>query len=270
MRFPEYINLLFFSFFILFAWLRPISTRRRITTTTLGVIGLTLTFVSIFAEQIFPGVASILRDWLPAPLMPMVYWQAGCFTRVPNERFQNLLHEIDEKWFRPLMIRLAPHRSYQWIATTLELAYLSCYVLVPFGLAAMYITKIERYATEYWTVVLAATYPCYALTAFVQTLPPRVLSNDTMRPTSGEIRTFNLWIVRHASIHFNTFPSAHVTATLAGSLVLLRYTPVVGLLFLVISLGIAMGAVTGRYHYAADVISATVLTLLVFVVVVIW
>jgi membrane-associated phospholipid phosphatase len=71
----------------------------------------------------------------------------------------------------------------------------------------------------------------------------------------------NLYILRHASIHLNTFPSAHVAATIGASLVLMRWVPVVGVLFLLISLSIAAGAVLGRYHYALDVILGAMLPL---------
>jgi membrane-associated phospholipid phosphatase len=71
----------------------------------------------------------------------------------------------------------------------------------------------------------------------------------------------NLFILRHGSIHLNTFPSAHVAATVGASLVLLQWVPVAGVVFLLISLSIAAGAVLGRYHYALDVIFGAMLPL---------
>jgi ammonia channel protein AmtB len=46
--------------------------------------------------------------------------------------------------------------------------------------------------------------------------------------------------------------------------VLLHFLPKTGLVFVVISIGIALGAVLGRYHYAADVLVAGVLTVVVY------
>jgi hypothetical protein len=132
------------------------------------------------------------------------------------------------------------------------------------GLGVLYLAGLQRHATEYWSVVLLATYPCYAFTAFVQTHPPRVLQTNSGDTVTGKIRRFNLWIVRWLSIQLNTFPSAHVTATLGSSLVLLHFVPSVGLAFVLISIGIALGAVLGRYHYAADVLLAAVLTVAVY------
>jgi membrane-associated phospholipid phosphatase len=71
----------------------------------------------------------------------------------------------------------------------------------------------------------------------------------------------NLFILKHGSIQLNTFPSAHVASTAAVSLVLIHLVPAVGLVFLLISASIALGAVVGRYHYALDVIFGAALSL---------
>jgi membrane-associated phospholipid phosphatase len=83
--------------------------------------------------------------------------------------------------------------------------------------------------------------------------------------TSSSIRSFNLWLLRHASIHVATFPSAHVAATTAASLTLMQLVPLAGLAFLLLSLSIAIGPVKGRYHYALDVVLGAALAVVVFV-----
>jgi len=108
-------------------------------------------------------------------------------------------------------------------------------------------------------------YPCYATTPFVQALPPRVFSDTTSAIPETRLRRLNLQILRHASIQAVTFPSAHVAAAVAASLVLLRLAPLEGLAFALVALSIAVGAVAGRYHYAADVLWGALLGLAVFV-----
>jgi len=265
MRTTEWINLVLFSFFVMGSWLRPYASRQRTVITTTGAIGITLVIAVQFADRVWPAfVVSVIRDWLPAPLMPMMYWQAGRFAGKPNEALQKFLHRLDREWLGKLLRQLAVRRSYRWISAVLELAYLSCYELVPFGLGVLYLAHTRRYANEYWIVILTATYPCYVLTAFLPTLPPRDLESESVSRRPHSIRGINLWIVRHISHRLNTFPSAHVTATLGGSLVLLRHVPSVGLAFLLASIGVALGAVTGRYHYAADVVMAALLVGVVF------
>jgi membrane-associated phospholipid phosphatase len=46
--------------------------------------------------------------------------------------------------------------------------------------------------------------------------------------------------------------------------VLLRFTPVMGLVFLFVAIWIALGAMVGRYHYALDVLLGAVTALCVF------
>jgi membrane-associated phospholipid phosphatase len=265
MRIAEWINLVFFSFFVIVSWLRPLTSQRRIEIVVIGIAGIVLILAAQLGQRILPSLTvSVVRDWLPAALMPMAYWQAGRFSSRVNVSFQTRLQRLDEKLLRGRVPNQAVKPGFRWIAASLELAYLSCYALVPMGLGVLYLAHMRRHATEYWSVVLAATYPCYAFTVFVQTLPPRLFEADSIRPKAGIIRTFNLWIVRRLSIGLNTFPSAHVTATLGGSLVLLHFVPSVGLAFVLVSIGIAIGAVLGRYHYAADVLVGAVLAVAVY------
>ena len=154
--------------------------------------------------------------------------------------------------------------GFRWVAASLELAYISCYVLVPMGLGVLYLEDLERHISDYWSVVLLATYPCYVFTAFVPTHPPRLVEKNSAGTVTSNIRRFNLWIVSSLTTQLNTFPSAHVTATLGGSLVLLHFLPAIGLVFVLVSIGIALGAVLGRYHYAADVLLAVAITVAVF------
>ena len=231
----------------------------------IGATGLLLLAFVLLADQVLPQwPVAVARDILPAVLMPMVYWQAGWLSGKVNQGFQAKLQQSDRKLVSRWMPILAQPR-YRWAMAILELAYISCYVLVPLGLLVLYLKGLQRYVPEYWAVPLLATYPCYAFTAFVPTHPPRTLETKPATSVTGNIRRFNLWVVRSFSTELNTFPSAHVTATLGSSLVLLHFVPSIGLVFVLVSIGIGLGAVMGRYHYAADVLLAAVITLAVYV-----
>jgi membrane-associated phospholipid phosphatase len=145
------------------------------------------------------------------------------------------------------------------------ISYLFCYVLVPAGVAVLYLAHLRASVDLYWTTVLPATYLCYLVIPFAPTIPPRLRH----RPSSpvSTIQSVNLFILRRASIQLNTFPSAHVASTVAGSLVLLRMVPAAGAVFLIVSLSIAAGAVLGRYHFTLDVILGALVSLTVFIVI---
>jgi hypothetical protein len=266
MRRPEWISLIAFSFFIVASWLRPLTNQRRIAIAAIGAFGLLLIAASQFADRFQPQFgAAVVRDWLPALLMPMVYWQAGWSSGKVNKSFQTSLQLLDCKLLSGWLPRLAKP-NYRWVVACLELAYLSCYVLVPMGLAVLYLNRLQHHSADYWSVVLLATYPCYAFTAFFPTQPPRLVEINSANSPRGKMRQFNLWIVGRVSTEMNTFPSAHVTATLSSSLVLLQFVPSAGVVFVLVSIGIALGAVLGRYHYAADVVLAAAFTLTVYAV----
>jgi hypothetical protein len=267
MRKAEWLSLIAFAFFIIASCWRSLTKQRRILIAVIGGTGLILITTVQFADQLLPRFAvSVIHDWLPALLMPMVYWQAGCFSGGVNKNFQMRLQRLDQELLGNWMWTMAAKSSYRWVAASLELAYVSCYVLVPMGLAVLYLAGLRRHSTEYWSVALLATYPCYVFTAFFPTHPPRLIEANSAHTITGNIRRFNLWVVGRFTTQLNTFPSAHVTATLGSSLVLLYFLPSIGLLFVVVSIGIALGAVLGRYHYAADVLLAVALTIIVFAV----
>ena len=79
-----------------------------------------------------------------------------------------------------------------------------------------------------------------------------------------KIRALNQWILHRSSIQVVTFPSAHVAASMAASLVLLAFVPWVGLVFTWLALSIAVAAVVGGYHYAGDVLLAVLIVVVVF------
>jgi hypothetical protein len=262
-RTAEWINTLTFSFFVACAWLRPLTRRQRLRATAFGIAGMLLTLAGYFAQAALriPAV-SVVRDWLPAPLMMFVYWQTGQFFTRRDEALEARLISFDDKMLGALFGRRTNPALGAAAANIFEFAYLFCYPLIPFGMLALYLLGLRAHADEYWASVLPPTYLCYALLPFIQMFPPRMLAGDRWRKlSSGPIREFNLWVLRHGSIQVNTFPSAHVASTMAASLVLLRLAPAVGVVFLVMAIGIALGAVFGRYHYAADAITAAALAL---------
>lgn len=261
-RASEWINLGFLSFFVVVAWLRPLALRKRLEVTALGALGIGIVLAALGARGSLPGIA---RDLLPAPLMLLVYWQSGRFFVAPNERVQALLERLDQRVLGRLLRSEGQQERRSWPAGFLELAYLLCYPLVPLGVIVLYAVGLREAVDEYWAIVLVSTYLCYVLLPFIQTLPPRLLAGEKdRRAPAGLIRLLNLGILHHASIQVNTFPSAHVASTIAASLALLRFLPAAGAAFLVLALGIAVGAVLGRYHYVADALIGIALAGAVF------
>ena len=183
----------------------------------------------------------------------------------PNEWIQNTLLRLDEKLISPLLQWRAKQQDHSWFIGYLELAYLLCYLLVPLGVCVLYFLEMQQHVDDYWMIVLLSTYLCYLPLPFFQMLPPRMLElKNEHNQNSHKLRTLNLGILKRASIHINTFPSAHVASTIAASLALISFVPFVGMAFLAIGLSIAGGAVLGRYHYSADAVLAIIFAGIVY------
>jgi len=257
MRAAEWLNLAFFTFFAVFAVVRPLPGGRRATAVGIGLAGLLLNSAVIFSSRFLPVSASaVLRDWLPAPLMLMAYWQAGQFFRAPDARLQTMLETLDRRWLAPFFERTQKPGAGSSFGAYLEFAYLFCYPMVPLALGTLYLAGYGGRAAGFWTIVLPASYLCYAMVPFFQTLPPRVQEEQRLFGLApGWLRRLNLGVLHRASIQANTFPSAHVAASLAASLAVLRDLPWAGAALLWISLSIAAGAVLRRYHYLLDVLA---------------
>jgi membrane-associated phospholipid phosphatase len=270
MRAAELIQIVVFSFFVSLAWIRALPARRRAKVTAFGIAGLCATMTGAYVlPRLLPALAvSVVRDWLPAALVLLVYWQAGEFFMKVDQRFQDQLERIDARMVAPLLRWLSHGRAGMWIATYLELAYLLCYPMVPMSIGTLYVLRLARYADSFWIVVLVSTYLSYGALPFLQTLPPRMLAEPWLEPLpQTSVRRFNLWILRHASIHANTFPSAHVAASTGAALVLASLAPwPVGLAFLAIAAGIGVGTFAGRYHFAADSVAGGAVATIVFLV----
>ena len=252
MRASEWIQIAFAFGIGLLAWARPLEMRRRLRIALLAVI---VPAAILMARYALHGLAgSVVRDWLPAALLLIPYWQAGQFFTGPDERIQKWLAQTDEKALRVLRRIIGSSESGGW-ARYFETAYLMCYPLVPIGMAALYLGHHRAAADFYWIVVVLASDICFAVTIFVPAMPPRLLPGGTTEfaVAANNVRKLNLEVLNRGSIQAITFPSAHVASTTAVALVLTRFMPLTGAIFLVIAGSIAIGAFLGRYHYFLDV-----------------
>jgi membrane-associated phospholipid phosphatase len=276
MRSSEWIQGGFAVFFCLAAWMtqftsRPLPPRQRRNVTWLAgcavaILALTQLCGRVLSRESFP----VLLDFVTMALFLVPYWQTGQFFLGPNKEIQSRLLEIDY-WLLPDVAGRSGTEPNS-IGLLLEIAYLSCYPLVPVAVLTVYVAGLREKIGGFWLVLLIATYLCYAITPLVPALPPRALveggTSASQQPSTG--RAVNRWILRHGSIHAISFPSAHVASAFAIALVLLYYSHWIGAAFLVIAILISLGAVIGRYHYAADVLAGALTALIVFVACLPW
>jgi hypothetical protein len=258
LRRSEWICVGYFVYIALLSFFFKVSLRRRCWLLAINAAFVTGLFLLPLAAQSDSGwYVSVLRDWLPVPLILIGYHESGRLTFPRADQFfETTFLRWDEFLFRTGLFQLMKGNLPRWFDAILEFAYLQCYVIVPSGVAVLYLAHQKALADQYWSVVLPAVFAAYGLTPLFPAQPPRKLPQDL--PSAHEpsvVRRFNLWIHDHASIKVNTFPSGHVAGAVAASMALMRPLPMAGACYLVITVGITLGAIRGRYHYSIDAVA---------------
>ncbi len=256
MSFAEIFNITYFIVISALAVFISLPVNRRLSAWAIGTFGIAVCLAMSRSAVFLPKQTSlILRDWLPVMLVLVAYHQSGRLFVKPWSRFQDFLLALDPRFLGRFYRDSGEIKLNALLSGYFEISYLACYPLIPAALGIFIFLNPQGETEEFWKVVLPSAYLCYALVPLLPAYPPRLLNADRIpRNQPGKAQAFNLWILRYASIQANTFPSAHVAACTAASLVLLRYDTFIGVVFLWISLSIAAAAVIRRYHYLADVV----------------
>ncbi len=263
MRAAEWINLVYFVFLSGVACVRNLHGLRRRRIVTLAGIGILLTLAGRLSDRVVgEDWSSTGRNWLPTVTILIAYWQAGQFYIESSLRLQSWLQGVDDRLGVALR-SVASVVGSRWVVAYLEVVYLFAYPLIPLALGVLLFSGFGVGDVDhFWTVVLLSSYSCYVMLPFAPTLPPRLAPGsgvDSRREWRENHRTFNLWILDWFGIGANTFPSGHVAATIAASLVLLENAPLAGAVFLWFSVSIAVSTVVRRYHFFVDAVLGALL-----------
>lgn len=266
MRIAEWIQLVFVSLLAATSWFRPLERARQLRVTGLALVAIAaIALARASGQWLWLYNSGIVRDWLPAALLLVPYWQIGQFFTGSDPAMEARLAAFDRSLFRMAGIRPSQTPIGVGVSTYLQLVYLLVYPLIPLGLVALYVAHLRQNVDYYWVVVLPAVNVCFATTPFVRALPPRMMTDyDAFPMPATKLGALNGVILDRASIRAITFPSAHVASSVAAALVLLRVEPWMGAIFLWIALSIAVATVVCGYHYAADVLLAIAIASLVF------
>ena len=129
-----------------------------------GLIAITA-IISASGRWISPPAYSVLRDWLPAALLLVPYWQVGQFFSSADGA-PNIVLQLLITGARCVGICGIPSSNSMYLTR-----YVMVYPLIPLELVAF----TEWFATtcdEYWLVVLPATYPASRLPVCGAAAPP--------------------------------------------------------------------------------------------------
>jgi membrane-associated phospholipid phosphatase len=196
----------------------------------------------------------VLRDWLPAPVILFAYFVTGLFFVAPSASAEAWLKRWDD--------RLIGRRRFEGVPRVvrvyLDVVYDACFLIIPAGFAVLVWAGQSAGADRYWTLVSAAEFLAFGTLPWFQARPPWAI--EARRAIDGAaVRRFSRSWVNHTTIHANTFPSAHASASLAAALAVWPAVPWAGALLAVLAVSIAAGSVVGRFHYAIDAVTGLAL-----------
>ena len=260
LRISEWIALGFFLYLAAAALLMrlPADRKRRVLTRAI------LISAFILAIALPSGSAAArARDWLPLIYLPLGYWLPAHLVKCTNPRLEGMLLEFDRRLFGANGLMRFANQAPRLLIELLELAYLFCYPVVPLGFIWLVLGGFPEEGDRFWTAVLLAGFCCYGLLPWLPARAPRAIE-ETPPCIRSSIRVLNLRLLDRASVQLNTFPSGHVAASFAAALAVGAHLWPAGAVLRVIALGIALGSIVGRYHYAADAIAGAAVALMAF------
>jgi membrane-associated phospholipid phosphatase len=199
--------------------------------------------------------SATLRAWAGHLYLVAAYWIPGLLAAgAPGTWFEDWLVGSDRRWRRHVAAVPA------WLAHVFELAYLLCYPLVPLAFLVVWTSGDDTHVDRFWMAVLAAGFASYGPLPWLVSRPPRLASAERFHvPGIGRV---NALVLNRVSHQFNTFPSGHVAVSVASALSVWTVSPAAAAVIGAIAVGVAIGAVTGRYHYVVDVLAGAVVGLL--------
>ena len=199
-----------------------------------------------------------VRDWWPLVALLVALRETSWLSpvRTPGEVESQLL-----RWDRSLLadsgLKTLIDAGAPVVPGLLELAYLLAVALPVVMVALFYAARQRERIDDAWSIVLLAVLSVFAISPWIPLETPRLVFPAELLPPDTGLRRLTLAVVNHTGGRAGTFPSARVALSFAVSFALLRLSKwrlPAGLVGLAFAFVVALAAVYGRYHYAADLV----------------
>ena len=226
-----------------------------------GIVSLT------FVNERMPFPLQFLRDWYPLSTIAIFYFEMGKLTQMVFQRyFDETVIRWEKRVFKGMpSLELSDQFPSIILSEILHLCYFSYYVIAVFLAAWLYfggriIPFQETVFAE--TLTFNLSLLCYP---FLPATGPRYLFEKIQGKLSkGFFFRLTHSIVSRGSSKGTAFPSSHVSLSVIVLLYALRYDSTAFLILLPMCIGLTLGTVYGRFHYAIDALVGAALAGIVF------
>ncbi len=208
-----------------------------------------------------------LRDWYPLSTIALFYFEMGKLTQMVFQRyFDERVISWEKRVFRGMpSLELNSRFPSVILSEILHLCYFSYYVIAVFLAAWLYLqgrTGAFQETVFAETLTFNLSLLCYP---FLPATGPRYLFEKIEGPLSkGFFFKLTHSILSRGSSKGTAFPSSHVSLSVIVLLCACRYDSTAFLILLPLYVGLTLGTVYGRFHYAIDALAGALLAGIVF------
>ena len=226
-----------------------------------------LLWLAVSPEDSLPIPLQILRDCYPIATILIFYLEIPPLAQmVMQGYFDDKIIESEERLFNGQpSIYLGERFPFKWLSELLHLCYFSYYPIV-FGLAAMlyFQGRHEAFHEVVFGEVLTFNL-CLIWYIFMPVMGP-YYQFEKIRGSLADGFFFKLvhMILSNAASKGTAFPSSHCAIGVIVVLYAARYDPVAFAIMCPFGVGLVLGTIYARMHYAVDAILGTVLAIVVF------
>jgi len=260
MRVSEAIAIAYFTYLAITALVLPALPGRRRLKIWLAA-GLVVAIETLLAAAPPAPTVNTIRDWLPGLVILFAYFVTGVFFVAPSDRAEAWLRRWDDRLIGAGRFETVPRA----VRVYLDAVYDACFLIIPAGYAVLVWAGQSASADRYWSFVSAAEFLAFGTLPWFQARPPWAIERPRAVDQHAAFRRFSLSWVNYTTIHANTFPSAHASASLAVALAVWPALPWAGAGLAAIAFSIAVASVVGRFHYAIDAVTGVLLALALWV-----
>ena len=226
-----------------------------------------LVSLAFIPESSLPPLIHILRNWYPMATIPIFYLEIPPLTQmVLRGYFDDKIIEWEGRLFnRQPSVSFSERFPSKGLSELLHLCYFSYYPIV-FGLVGVLYAQ-GRYEVFHEVVFgeILTFNLCLIWYLFMPVMGPRYKFEKISGPlTDGYVFKLVHMILSGASSKGTAFPSSHCAIGVIVVLYAARYDPIAFTILFPFGVGLVLGTVYGRFHYALDAILGTVLAVVIF------
>lgn len=222
-----------------------------------GVVAHVAVLGTIATATWHPRVPPWLRAWTPLIALLFLYTELPMLIRAAGHGrfYDGTVISWESALFhgQPAM-QWSQRAPSLVLSELLHLAYLSYYLIIFSVPALLFVRRRLREFGDAVFVLMLTFVACFVCYIAFPVEGPRYLWPGPGAATSGPVRAITVWLLEARSSQGTAFPSSHVAVATTQSILAIRYFGVRGSVLAIPSIGLALGAVYGGFHYAIDVV----------------